>query len=104
MTDKINEFKKAFDERTKNGLKEGDQPGFALRCMIDRVECIFETIGELTEYKSFTSTETEKDLMIELYLGGTSLLSYFKYFDEDYTEYVEMITKTNKEVMNNDRN
>lgn len=41
MTDKINEFKKAFDERTKNGLKEGDQPGFALRCMIDRVECIF---------------------------------------------------------------
>lgn len=42
--------------------------------------------------------------MIELYLGGTSLLSYFKYFDEDYTEYVEMITKTNKEVMNNDRN
>lgn len=90
MTDKINEFKKAFAERMKNGLKEGDQPDEALYYMIERTESIFEMIGKLTEYKSFTSTKTADDLTIELYSEVIGFLNSIKVFSDEYTARMEL--------------
>lgn len=90
MADKINEFKKAFDEHMKNGLKEGDQPDEALRCMIEEAESVFETIGELTEYKSFTGTKTVEGLTNDLYSKTIGLLNFIKVFSDEYTARMEL--------------
>lgn len=84
MADKISEFKKAFDEHMKNGLKEGDQPDEALRCMIEEAESVFETIGKLTEYK-FTGTKTVEGLTNDLYSKTIGLLNFIKVFSDEYT-------------------
>ena len=90
MADKINEFKKAFDEHMKNGLKEGDQPDEALRCMIEEAESVFETIGELTEYKSLTGTKTVEGLTNDLYSKTIGLLNFIKVFSDEYTARMEL--------------
>ena len=99
MTDKINEFVKAFAERMKSGLKEGDQSDEALYCMIKGMESALELIGKLTGYKSFTSTDTEKDLVIELYSETVNLLSCIKYFNDEYTAYVKAATRKEEEEL-----
>lgn len=99
MTDKINEFVKAFAERMKSGLKEGDQSDEALYCMIKGMESALELIGKLTEYKSFTNTDTEKDLVIELYSETVNLLSCIKYFNDEYTAYVKAATRKEEEEL-----
>lgn len=93
MADKINEFKKAFDEHMKNGLKEGDQPDEALRCMIEEAESVFETIGELTEYKSFTGAKTVEGLTNDLYSKTIGLLNFIKVFSDEYTAHMMMATR-----------
>lgn len=97
MADKINEFKKAFDEHMKNGLKEGDQPDEALRCMIEEAESVFETIGELTEYKSFTGAKTVEGLTNDLYSKTIGLLNFIKVFSDEYTAHMKMTTRKEEE-------
>lgn len=99
MTDKINEFEKAFAERMKDGLDKVDQPDEVLYCTIKGMENALELIGKLTEYKSFPSADVEKDLVIDLYSEAVNLLHCIKYFNDEYAAYVKTITK--KEAITN---